>query len=313
MKHFKQYLQSRNLAQSSITHYVDYVEKFFTYTGKEAQRITKKDILNYLNYLKEHKGYENITRKNRVVALDHFFNFLLDQREIESNPASLIKIRGAYKKQLYRIYSPEELTGLFDQYYELFVRSFDDTHIPKNQQKQSILSRERSAVILSILIHQGTTTKDIDRLQLCDLDPIKATLKVRGSNKSNERVLPLKAEQIGLLMHYLQNIRPQFLEYGNKDSQSLFLPLPVFSRSSTTSLTIMHTFKSLTPQIKTIDKGFLNFKQIRASVITYWIQTEGLRKAQYKAGHKYIHSTENYLPNDISSLKEDISKYNPFT
>ncbi len=56
---------------------------------------------------------------------------------------------------------------------------------------------------------------------------------------------------------------------------------------------------------------FTDFKQIRASIITYWIQTEGLRKAQYKAGHRYISSTENYLSNDLESLKDDISQFHP--
>ena len=65
-------------------------------------------------------------------------------------------------------------------------------------------------------------------------------------------------------------------------------------------------------QLKSIDRNFTNFLQIRTSVITHWIQTEGLRKAQYLAGHKHIQSTERYLPNDIDSLMNDIQRFNPF-
>jgi len=68
----------------------------------------------------------------------------------------------------------------------------------------------------------------------------------------------------------------------------------------------------LAKQVKTIDRNFINFAQTRASVITHWLQTEGLRKAQYLAGHKTIASTENYTPNNIDNLIEDINKMHPF-
>jgi integrase len=68
----------------------------------------------------------------------------------------------------------------------------------------------------------------------------------------------------------------------------------------------------LSEKLKKIDREFSNFAQLRASVITYWIKTYGLRKAQYLAGHKSIVSTEEYLPNLIEDLAEDITKFNPF-
>lgn len=312
MESFTAYLQSKNLAQSSINHYTDYTSKFFAYCKKEAAQVEKKDVLKYLQYLQNKKGYENITRRNHLIAINHYFTFLLKAEQVANNPATLIKIRGTNKRHLYKIYSPEELENLFDTYYTLFVKTFDDNHIPKNQRKQSALSKERNAAILSILLNQGTTTKEIDTIQLNDIDLIKATLKIRGSKKSNERVLPLKAEQIGLLMHYLNTLRPQLLEYHTADSNKLFLPMPEFSKRDTESATLMHVFKPFTTQLKSIDKNFVNFKQVRASVITYWLKTYGLRKAQHYAGHRYISSTENYLPNEMETLTDDIAKYNPF-
>lgn len=309
---FTNYLQSKNLAQSSINHYTDYTNKFFAYSKKEAEQVEKKDILKYLQYLNDRKKYENITRRNHLIALNHYFVFLLENGQVASNPTTLIKIRGTHKRHLYRIYSLEELEQLYDSYYQLLVRNYDDNHIPKNQRKQSALSKERNASILSLMLNQGTTTKELDTLLLQDIDLIKATVKIRGGKKSNERTLPLKAEQIGLLMNYLQNLRPQLLNYHTTENKHFFLPLPEYSKKTTDNTTLMHVFKPLTKQVKSLDKHFLNFKQIRASVITHWLKTYGLRKAQYYAGHKYISSTENYLPNEIESLTDDISKYSPF-
>ncbi|WP_407265268.1 hypothetical protein [Tenacibaculum maritimum] len=70
--------------------------------------------------------------------------------------------------------------------------------------------------------------------------------------------------------------------------------------------------KGVTKKLKELAPNFISLNQLRASVITHWIQTKGLRKAQYLAGHKSIHSTEEYIPNVLEDLTEDIIQYNPF-
>jgi integrase/recombinase XerD len=309
---FISYLQSKDLAESSILQYNKYVEWFFLFIQKEADQITKTDVLKYLEHLKNKRGQINQTRNNNLIGLNHYFTFLHKTEQISANPCSFLKIRGSKKVSLYRTYTPEELTELYDNYYNTFVRTYDDSHIPKNQRKQSNLSKTRNAVILNILIHQGATTKEIDLLELCDLDLMGASIKLRAGKKSNSRVLPLQATQIGVLMVYLQTIRPELENYQAQESEKLFLPLPETSKSKTDSSTLMHVFKPLTKHLTEIDKNFLSFKQIRASVITNWLKVHGLRKTQVLAGHRYISSTEKYKANDLQQLTEDISKLHPF-
>lgn len=309
---FNSYLQSKNLAPSSIAHYVRELALFLSWIDKEEIQITKPDVLKYLEYLKNKRHLENISRSRVLNCLNHYFTFLLKQEQIKTNPCAFLKIRGAKTKSLYRIYTTEELQTLLDNFYHIFVRSYDNTHIPKNQRKQSDLSKQRNHSILSLLINQGTTTKEIDKIELNDLDLTKATLKIRGGRKSNERVLPLEATQIGVLMDYLQNIRPQLLEYCEQDSEKLFLSLPQYSQRKSEATSVMQVFKPLTRQVKTLDTNFLNFKQIRASVITNWLKVYGLRKTQNMAGHRYISATENYLVNDLQQLSDDINTLHPF-
>jgi site-specific recombinase XerD len=286
---------------------------FLAWIDKDETQITKPDILKYLEYLKNKRNLENISRSRVLNALNHYFTFLLKSEQITANPCAFLKIRGTQQKSLYRTFTTEELSELYDRFYLLYVRDYDDSHIPKNQRKQSNLSKARNAVILNILIHQGTTTKEIDTLQLSDLDLMNATLKIHGGRKSNARTVPLQATQIGVLMHYLQNIRPQLLEYHkDKDRQCLFLTLPEYSKRKTDSSNLMHVFKPLTKQLKEIDKNFLNFKQLRASVITNWLKVHGLRKTQNLSGHRYISSTEKYKANDLEELINDIDKLHPF-
>jgi len=312
MKEFTDYLQSKNLANATQSIYLRYVNGFLDWHKKELTNCTKKDILNYLAHLKNKKQHENITRRNTLLAINHYFTFLLKTEAVTKNPTTFLKIRGANKKKLYNIFTHEELTQLTDDYYHHFVRNYNDNHIPKNQRKQSFLSKERNYLMLSLLLNQGLTTRELQKINVADLDLIKATLKITGAKKSNERNIPLNASQIGSLMHYTNQIRPQFFEFYNIESNQLFLALPEAGRTQTQSTDLMGVIKNLTKQVKTLESSFLNFKQIRASVITHWIKTTGLRKAQYFAGHKYISSTENYLPNDLQSLTQDITKFNPF-
>ncbi len=54
-----------------------------------------------------------------------------------------------------------------------------------------------------------------------------------------------------------------------------------------------------------------NPKQIRASVITWWLKNYNLRQVQYMAGHKYVSSTERYQLNSLDKLQEKLEKYHP--
>lgn len=315
---FIAYLQSKDLAVSTQDAYCLSAYKFCQWYENDILNCTKKDVLKYLEHLQNDKQQENITRRNALIAINHYFTFLQKIGAAKQNPTALIEIRGTKKRTLYRTYTPEELTQLFDNYYLLYVQNFDERcfasklgGIPANQRKQALMVRNRSTVMLSILIHQGATTKELQTLLLEDIDLTKATIKLRGGKKSNDRTIALHATQIGFLNHYIQNIRPQFLSYCN-DNGHLFFALPEVSKKTTKSQNVVRCFKPLTQQLKSIDKNLTNLKHIRASVITHWLKIYGLRKTQYYAGHRYISSTEKYLPNQITGLIDDIAKYNPF-
>jgi len=312
MNDFIKFLEAGNLSASTQKYYVLHINKFLQWYDNDAINTEKKDILKYLEHLKKNKKQQNITRKNSLIALNHYFNFLMQNELITSNPTSFIKIRGTKKKQIYKLFTADELARILDDFYNIYIKNFDENHIPKNQRRQSFLSRNRNYCMLTFLIYQGLHTNELQKITLDDIDLIKASVKIRASKKSAERKLNLKAEQIGVLMHYLQNIREQISEFHQTENNSLFLMMPKSGKSTTASKNVMNIIKPMSRQVKKISENFINFKQIRASVITLWIKTYGLRKTQYTAGHKYIHSTETFLSNDLESLTDDITKFNPF-
>ena len=310
---FIKYLEGKNFAKSTINGgVIRPVERFFEWIQKEDIQVTKPDVLRYLEYLKNNSTAQNITRQKYLINLNHYFTFLYQTGQITTNPCALLKMRGTQKKHLYRIYTPEELDTLFDNYYQLFVRNYDESHISDRLRQYANLCRHRNTLILNILVNQGTHTSEIDKIEMDDLDLVKATLKIRSSRKGKERILPLKASQIGLFMHYLQHIRPQLQEYHTAETNKLFLSLPAISKKTTAKEELNFVFKPLAKSVRSIDKQFVCFYQVRASVITYWIKTLGLRKAQYLAGHRYICCTERYISNNLDGLTEDINKLHPF-
>lgn len=302
---FTAYLQSRDLAKTTQYTYARSVEDFLNWYGGDTTGCTKKDVLNYL----KHKDHYSRASKSQVLnALKHYFAFL----RLDGNPTALLKIRGNRKKTLYYIYTPEQLTQLYDDYRHVYIQSFKGNtspYIPDITRLYSDLGRQRNHSMLGFLVYQGITTASLHKIKLDDIDLSKAQVHITGNRNSNARNIDLQACQIGALMSYLQNTRPQIVECGASDTDRLFLSLPVGNRGATDLRGCAYAFAK---QVKKLDKDFKNFKQVRASVITNWIKTKGLRKAQYLAGHRYISSTERYLGGDLENLTDDITRFNPF-
>lgn len=314
MNDFKNYLQRKGFSPSTQKSTLRIVNDFFgtsSHGQTEDLNTTKKDILNYLERL-QNEGKQSTTRNIYLRAVRYYFAFLLDSGQITSNPANFIKIRGVKRRKLHNIFTADELTRLADDYYHNFIRNFDLEHIPESLQQYAILSRHRNYCMLTFLIYQGLSTNELNKIVVDDIDLIKATVKISAGGRTNARTLRLKAEQIGVLMHYTQSVRPQLLEHYTEETEQFFLLSSKHGYTRTTAEKYGNAFNYFKIQLQSINTSFSNFKQIRASVITGWIQTEGLRKAQYYAGHRYTSSTENYLPNDIEQLSDDIEKYNPF-
>ena len=311
---FINYLESKDYTAKTIKGYVKYAENFFVKVKKEDIQIVKPDVLKFLEYLKNTKKYSNQYRNQYLLALKHYFDFLYKEGKIAKSPCWFLKMRGITKRKMYKIFTPEELDNLFDAYYQIYVRDFDNNQFFYKNRIHSKISKERNALALSILINQGVTTTEIEKIELNDVDLIKATLKIRGGTRLNNRTLPLKATQIGLFMYYLQNTRPQLLEYHKTEPNKLFLPITKekYSKTEVKNTMLDYAFYVLSTQLKDIDKRFVNVLQIRTSVITNWLKTEGLRKTQYLAGHRYVSSTERFLPNNLDHLIDDISKLHPF-
>jgi site-specific recombinase XerD len=97
MTEFIKYMESKNHSKRTQQSYLKYVELFLKWYKMDAINCTKKNVLDYLAYLKKHTKQQNNSRRSSITALNHYFTALLQAGEIDKNPVAFIKMRGANK------------------------------------------------------------------------------------------------------------------------------------------------------------------------------------------------------------------------
>ena len=98
------------------------------------------------------------------------------------------------------------------------------------------------------------------------------------------------------LSKYLEEIRPQLQPKGEE-----LIPGK-----------INNLLSQMMPELQGINPMIRNALHIRFSVILHWLTQYNKREVQYKAGHKYISSTEQYVSQEMGSLTDQLAKYHPF-
>lgn len=307
---FKTYLKQQELSKTTAEMYHYQTMNFISFLDKdntEVENCTEKEIMLYLGYLQK-QGIAPETRKLRLSALKHFFNFQIENNQRKDNPANRIKLQGGQKQKLYPILSPQELQSIYENY---IVPKEDDPRSHHNWFNAYRLSKERNKVIIGLLFNQGITTAEVSRITTDSLDLRNGKIDITGGRTGKDRTLELKSSQIMDLMEYQYKTRNELLKYHKESTKQLFLSTPASGQTQVNDVNAFNIFKRLTDELKEQNPKFINFLQVRASVITYWLKNYNLRQVQYMAGHKRIISTEMYLINDIDDLQKEIDSFHP--
>jgi integrase/recombinase XerD len=310
MNTFENYLYEKGLSNSTVKHYNKHILDFIAWLdgqNMEAQEVGQADVTAYMQHLKN-KGQANITRSIHLNVLKHFFDYQIHHNQREHNPTEHIKIRGSKSKKLYPTLSKQELESLYHNYE---VPTDTNERAGRNWFTNYKLSRQRNKTILGLMIWQGLTTPEINHLQLTDVKLREGEIYIGGSRKSAERTLELKPQQIIELMEYTLQVRQTLQALTQNKSNLFFLPTPSAGKSTITNNDSIHIWKRLTADMEKLNPRFINFKQVRSSVIIHWLAQYNLRQVQYMAGHKYVSSTEKYLVGQVEDLQADIEQYHP--
>lgn len=241
----------------------------------------------YLETLNK-KGISKKTVQSYLIALNEYFGYLQNENYRSDNPIEGIKIQGIPKTKKKDILDFEELENLYYSY----------------ETDNADYIRKRNKIILGLLIYQGLKTQEIYSLQVENIKLQKGQIEIQGSRNSNGRVLNLMAWQFMDLQEYQNQIRPSYTDRKAQESEQFFL-------SAKGKTTLRNSLKPLHDELKTYNRNYHSFKQIRASVITYWLEQYNLRKVQYLAGHRYISSTEQYQQDNLEELHQMVNIFHP--
>lgn len=285
MKTYPKYLESKNLASSTVKRYYHYLLAFIDWCDKnkiEAENTCHNDLVKYIEHLKN-QHFKQKTIQTNLIALTHYFNWLIASEAIITNPVLPIKFRIPRERELYKPIDRQQL----DKLYHHFESAFEDRH---------------DKIMAGLIVFQGFDNGSLKRLKISDVKLREGSIYIAGGRRVNERTLKLQPEQIFELMEYLNRYRPQNTDPKLED---YFFPL--------TDGQMNHAIKEVILQLQEINPSIASSRHIKVSVITSWIKHHNLREAQYRAGHRYVSSTEAYLQNDITDLQLDIDKLHPLS
>ncbi|MCP4354542.1 MAG: tyrosine-type recombinase/integrase [Proteobacteria bacterium] len=299
---FYDFLLSKGYSYLSSESYIRDAQNFINWCKNEnlpVEQVNYSDILHYLQSIKQR--VQQRTASVYINSIKHYFRYLKASNEIIENPVNQVQIKGIKRRKLYHILTKAELESL---YHHFEVPSKESEHKNQNWYQLSVLAAKRNKVILGLLVYQGLNTNELNNLDKKDVKLREGTICIRGTRRSNERIMRLEAFQIMDLMEYILKSRAELLELSGKESEKLFI-------SSGSGAKLQNTIQKLMEKLRSQNKEIDNAKQIRASVITNWLKLHNLRQVQYMAGHRFVSSTEQYLINNLDDLQEDINKYHP--
>jgi len=276
MNSLKTYLESKGLSSQFIAAIQKGVLHFISWCDQEQiqpENATQTELISYIRQLQIRKVKMH-TIQGYLGHLKHYYKWLIATNQASENPAQHIQLKGIKRKTLHHIIPLPEL----EQLYQNFPAEY-----------------KRNRAMLGILIWQGATSGELQKLTANHLQLRAGNIKLPASKKSNERELQLHPSQILDLVNLQMQCQPE---------EKLF-------KTTNGGKHFSNVMAQLMGQIKAINPTIASAKQIRASVITHWLKIHNLRKVQYMAGHRYVSSTESYLINDLDDLQEDIEKYHP--
>ena len=293
---FETYLRSCAYTTKSIATILRYMETYRKWVEEEGMKIEEVGYTDLLGYMQDRqkRGLTPRTLRHYLGVLRRYYDYLLKERRVATNPASGMVVQGVKKRSLYSILESHELHQLYHQY-------------PGSGPKD-----KRHKVMLGLMVYQGVRTGELDKLEVQDVGLKEGKVHVPGTFNSNSRVLPLESVQVLDLYDYILQAREALIRAkAVRMTKAKVHPEKLFIGEEGRSYSISGFVTQLMRMVREQNPKVENAHQLRASVITRWLKQYNLREVQYLAGHRYVSSTEQYLQNEIEGLKEEIERFHP--
>ena len=301
---FREWLTLKGYSSETVATIVRQCARLLAWAEKdnipEPEAMSYNDLMVFVQSCQQ-RGVSQKAIAHYLVDIRKLYDFWISEGMIRDNPAAFIKLRGIKRSVRHHLLSPEELQRLYRQYPTLIEQEPGKILPP---QEQNLLSRRRNKVIVGLLVNQGLRVEEIKALKVQDLHLREGRITVHHQRRTAERTLELEAGQVYELMDYVADTRKQLLQGHEGTTDDLFIQHHEAVHFYGVTSVILKHLRRINQAVKSLD-------QVRASVITRWVKTCGLRKAQYLAGHRYVSTTESYKEQLIDELQADVKKFHP--
>ena len=180
-----------NRKRKTLQHYIKEVRNVLKFLGKSIDAVTGMDLRMYYGYMREKRGIKAVTMQTRLHYLSSFWDFLITEELVRSNPVRKV---GTLKieKEIKKPFSAEEMERLRDA-----------------------CPGVRDRAMIEFLYSTGVRVSEMAALNIGDIEMGKQELIVYGKG-SKERKTYLTDSAKFYLKRYLK-------ERDAKDSEPLFV------------------------------------------------------------------------------------------
>ena len=275
---FIEYLKEvKHSSENTVASYRRDLRKLDSYLN--SNKISLKDVnstsLNTYILRLEKEGMSSATVSRNVASIRSFFTFLLNKGLIKSNPTETIKPPKVEKKAPETL-SIEEVTLLLDQ--------------PVGDSNKEI----RDKAMLELLYATGMRVTELISIKFQDVDMSMNFVQCIDNGKA--RIIPFENAAKNALTKYIINVRPVMCG----DSEYLFTNCKGEQMTRQGFWKIIKLYATRAG----IDKD-ITPHMIRHSFAMHMVNNGAdLRALQEMLGHSDISTTQVYLKNKRSKLKE---------
>lgn len=298
LQQFLQHLRyERNVSTHTLRNYASDLEQFRDYLllkGKVSDvSVSEIDHLTIREWLAElhaeNRKKTSIARK--LASLRTFFQFLVREGILETNPAKLVATPRVERKL------PTHLS------MEDVVRFIETPDLNTD------LGR-RDRAILEFLYATGMRVGELVNLNLKDVDFREKLVRVTGKRKK-QRILPFGEPALQALMYYLNETRPVFLNNcppAERDDQAVFLN---YQGTRITTRSVGRMVDKYIKLCAEINRD-ISPHSLRHSFATHLLDSGAdLRDIQELLGHARLSTTQIYTQVSMEKLIDEYDRAHP--
>ena len=253
---------------------ISQIEQYCTKKGINLwSELTQSDIRSHIAG-RHRNGLSGKTIQRELSAIRSFFNFLLKQNLIESNPAQHIKAPKQTRK-LPKTLDVDQINGLLDA-------------------KTDSILEIRDLAMFELFYSAGIRLSELSALNLNDIDIADKTLLIRSGKGNNSRILPVGSKAINALNLWLKQRTNNLAPTENA----------LFTSNRGTRLGQRSIELRLAQWCK--KKGInelINPHMLRHSFASHLLESsQDLRAVQELLGHSNISTTQIYTHLDFQHL-----------